>query len=87
MPKDKNQITIRVLVSECLTFVASRGDNDESVEMRYENENIWLTQKMMAVFYDIDVRGETEFEKYHIVQDRLFIFDFNKFMIDLKSKK
>ena len=24
--------------------------------MRYEDENIWLTQKMMAVLYDVDVR-------------------------------
>ena len=23
--------------------------------MRYENENIWLTQKMMAVLYDVSV--------------------------------
>lgn len=24
--------------------------------MRYEDENIWLTQKMMAALYDVDVR-------------------------------
>lgn len=24
--------------------------------MRYENENIWLTQKMMAELYNVDVR-------------------------------
>ena len=24
--------------------------------MRYEDENIWLTQKMMATLYDVDVR-------------------------------
>ena len=23
--------------------------------MRYEDENIWLTQRMMAVFYDVEV--------------------------------
>lgn len=49
MPKDKNQITIRSSAAEYLTFVASIGDSDESVEMRYEDENIWLTQKMMSV--------------------------------------
>ena len=26
------------------------------MEMRYEDENIWLTQKMMATLYDVDVR-------------------------------
>ena len=25
----------------------------ESIEMRYEDENIWLTQKMMATLYDV----------------------------------
>lgn len=55
MPKDKNQITIRSSAAEYLTFVASTGDSDESVEMRYEDENIWLTQKMMAVLYDVSV--------------------------------
>ncbi|MDD6232170.1 MAG: virulence RhuM family protein [Frisingicoccus sp.] len=55
MTKDKNQITIRSSAAEYLTFVASTGDSDESVEMRYEDENIWLTQKMMATLYDVSV--------------------------------
>lgn len=41
--------------AEYLTFVASTGDSNESFEMRYEDENIWLTQKMMAVLYDVSV--------------------------------
>ncbi len=41
--------------AEYLTFVASTGDSDESFEMRYEDENIWLTQKMMATLYDVEV--------------------------------
>lgn len=39
-----------------MTYVASVGDTATSVEMRYEDENIWLTQKMMALLYDVDVR-------------------------------
>ena len=31
------------------------GDNPESIEVRYENENIWLTQKMLATVYDVSV--------------------------------
>ena len=42
--------------AEYLTFVASTGESDASYEMRYEDENIWLTQKMMAALYDVDVR-------------------------------
>lgn len=51
----KNEITIRSSAAEYLTFVASTGDDKDSVEMRYEDENIWLTQKMMAVLYDVSV--------------------------------
>ncbi|GHT73212.1 toxin Fic [Bacteroidia bacterium] len=51
-----NEISIRSSASEYLTYVAATGDNPKSVEMRYENENIWLTQKMLATLYDVDVR-------------------------------
>ena len=47
--------TIRSSAAEYLTFVAATGDNPASVEMRYEDENIWLTQKMMAVLYDVEI--------------------------------
>jgi len=36
-----------------LTFMAAVGDSEASVEMRYEDENIWSTQKMMAALYDV----------------------------------
>ena len=49
------EITIRSSAAEYLTFVAATGDRQDSFEMRYEDENIWLTQKMMAVLYDISV--------------------------------
>ena len=51
--KKKNEITIRSSAAEYLTFVASTGDDEKSIEMRYEDENIWLTQKMMATLYDV----------------------------------
>lgn len=35
--------------------VAAVGNNADIMEMRYEDENIWLTQKMMAVLYDVSV--------------------------------
>ena len=48
-------ITIRSSAAEYLTYVASVGDSADSFEMRYEDENIWLTQKMMAALYDVSV--------------------------------
>lgn len=52
----KKEITIRSSAAEYLTYVSTVGDNANSIEMRYEDENIWLTQKMMSVLYGIDVR-------------------------------
>ena len=49
----KHELALRSSAAEYLTFVASTGDSDESYEMRYEDENIWLTQKMMAALYDV----------------------------------
>ena len=60
MAKKKDEITIRSSAAEYLTYVASVGDQQDSIEMRYEDENIWLTQKMMATLYDVDVRTINE---------------------------
>ena len=60
MAKKKDEITIRSSAAEYLTYVASVGDQQDSIEMRYEDENIWLTQKMMAILYDVDVRTINE---------------------------
>jgi hypothetical protein len=46
--KKKTDITIRSSTAEYLTFVAATGDSEQSFEMHYEGENIWLTQKMLA---------------------------------------
>ena len=55
MTNKKKVITIHSSAAEYLTYVASTGSNSDSFEMRYEDENIWLTQKMMATLYDVSV--------------------------------
>ena len=55
--KRSKEISIRSSAAEYLTFVAATGGSNESVEVRYEDENIWITQKMLAVLYEIDVAG------------------------------
>ena len=62
MSKKKEEVTIRSSAAEYLTYVASVGDQQDSIEMRYEDENIWLTQKMMATLYDVG----TNTINYHI---------------------
>lgn len=55
MKKKKDDLSIRSSAAEYLTYVAAVGDQQESMEMRYEDENIWLTQKMMATLYDVSI--------------------------------
>jgi len=54
MNKKNNPPAIRSSAAEYLTFVAATGSSEQSFEMRYEDENIWLTQKMMATLYDVE---------------------------------
>lgn len=55
MPRKKEEVSIRSSAAEYLTYVATVGDSADSMEMRYEDENIWLTQKMLAVLYDVSL--------------------------------
>ena len=52
----KDELSIRSSIAEYLTYVASVENEASSIEMRYEDENIWLTQKMMAALYDVEIR-------------------------------
>ena len=69
MATKKKDVSIRSSAAEYLTFVAATGESNESVEMRYEDDNIWLTQKMMAVLYDVDIRTINEHIK-RVFSDR-----------------
>ena len=80
----RKDISIRSSAAEYLTDVAAVGDDKDSIEMRYEDENIWLTQKMMATLYDVspaainqhikkiyedsELEEEATIKKYLIVQ-------------------
>ena len=50
--EDMNAIPPNVVI-ERKYYVASVGGQQDSIEMRYEDENIWLTQRMMATLYDV----------------------------------
>jgi hypothetical protein len=53
--KTTKNITIRSSTAEYLTFVSATGNQEQAIEMRYEDENIWMTQKMMAELYGVSV--------------------------------
>lgn len=43
--------------AEYLTFIAATGGDDDAIELRYEDENIWLTQRLMAELYGVSVQA------------------------------
>ena len=91
-PNNKDVIrkehAIRSSAAEYLTFIAATGDNPDSVEMRYEDENIWLTQKMMAELYDVTVSAinqhlKTIFDDNELLEDSVI----KNFLITAKDGK
>ena len=60
---------IRNSTTEFLIFTAQSGE--QSIEVRYENETVWLTQKMMAQLFDVDVRTISEHLKNIFSSDEL----------------
>lgn len=71
--------TIRSSAAEYLTYVAAVGNEPQNVEIRYEDENIWLTQRMMALLYDV----ETNTINYHIKK----VFDDSELQEDSVIRK
>jgi hypothetical protein len=59
-PANKETSITRSSAVEYLTFVAAQGQG--GVEVVYANEDIWLTQKMMGILYDV----ETHTINYHL---------------------
>lgn len=54
MNKNTSQkLTIRNSTAEFLIFTQQAGEN--GIEVRYENESIWLTQKLMAELFSVTV--------------------------------
>ena len=53
-----NKININNNTSEFLIFTQQAGG--KGIEARYEDGTIWLTQKLMAELFDVDVRTINE---------------------------
>ena len=68
MPRKKSKSLIpadpqKLSAAQYLTYMAATGgEGDRSSEILYQDENIWLTQKMMTLIYGIEVNSVN----YHI---------------------
>lgn len=56
--KKKHEVSIRSSAAEYLTFVAASGEG--GVEAVFADEDVWLSQKMMGVLYEVNVRTINE---------------------------
>ncbi|MDA1021647.1 MAG: virulence RhuM family protein [Cyanobacteria bacterium] len=54
----KNRLQIRNSTAEFLIFTSQAQEH--SIEVRYEDETIWLSQKLMAELFDVNVRTVSE---------------------------
>ena len=74
--------------AQFLTYVASVGNVDERYEIRYEDENIWMSQKMLAAVYGVEVPNiayhlrklfaDAELDKSSVIKEILITADDGK---------
>jgi hypothetical protein len=69
MSDGKKNKLIRNSTAEFLVFTGQAGG--QSIEARYEDETIWLSQKLMATLFDVDVRTVNEHLKNIYAQQEL----------------
>jgi hypothetical protein len=67
-----NKFIIRNSTAEFLMFTAD--SKQDGIEVRFEDETVWLSQKMMAELFDVDVRTINEhlkniFESGEVIED------------------
>ena len=65
--KDKKSKLIRNSTAEFLIFTGQAGE--QSIEARYEDETIWLSQKLMAQLFDVKVTTINEHLKNILIQE------------------
>ena len=62
----KKEITIRSSAAEYLTFITATGEG--GIEAVYADENVWLSQKMMGVLYDVST-ATINYHLHKLVED------------------
>ena len=74
--------------AQFLTYIASTGAGGEKYEIRYEDENIWMSQKMLAAVYGVEVPNisyhlrklfdDAELERSSVIKEILITADDGK---------
>lgn len=64
---EKNNDIVRSSVSEYLTYITATGESN--VDVIYEDETLWLTQKAMSILYNVEL-NTINYHIKHIYQDK-----------------
>src|SRR3989338_7486073 len=62
MKKDDKKLIIRNSTAEFLIFTSQAGE--DGIEVRVEDENVWLTQKLIAKLFDVKIPTINEHLKH-----------------------
>ncbi len=85
--KNNKKTTARSSAAEYLIFVSATGDDKQAVEMRYEDENIWLAQKMMAELYGVSVSAINQHLKKLIKDQEISDSVIKQYLITASGRK
>ncbi len=79
--KSEKTKNIKSSVAQYVTFVSATGGEDQSIEMRYEDENIWLTQRMMSELYGVSVSAINQHIKSLLADNEIDERTIKKYLI------
>lgn len=85
--KKTKQSVIKSSTAQYLTFISASGDDSESIEVRYEDENIWMTQKMIAELYGVSVPAINQHIKKLTEDDEINSSAIKQYLITASDRK
>ena len=78
-------VAIRSSAAEYLAYVSAIGEQEATVELRYEDENLWLTQKLIAELYGVSVSAVNQHLKKLIEDGELEYSTIKQYLIVQKE--
>lgn len=78
---------IRSSAAEYLTYASATGGQESAVELRYEDENLWLSQKLIAELYGVSVSAVSQHLKRLFRDSELDASGIKKYLITASDGK
>ncbi|AOO66250.1 virulence RhuM family protein [Sulfurospirillum halorespirans] len=90
----ENSIEVKVFEESVSSILEHTANDGKTYNTKYYNLDAFLEFDDRAILHDAgkitkkiaDEKALSEFEKYRVVQDRLFRSDFDKLLLEVKNK-